>query len=93
MKHPLAVLAAIVAAFACALVGAYVLREYHTTAGLFTGVALELLAVGIALPTPFKKGVDVLRGALVVIVPVVADAMKGGQRKTDPPDDRPKGEG
>jgi dolichol kinase len=85
MKRTLAVLGAIVSALACALLGAYVLRHYQTATGLIVGVCLELLAVAIALPTPFHAGVVALKDNLVLIVPVIVGAIAGGQRKTDPP--------
>jgi hypothetical protein len=89
MKRLLTILAAIVAALVCAGTGAYILRQFHTTAGLLGGGFLVLLAVAIALPVPFHAGVSALKDNMVLIVPVVVDAMKGGARKTDPPADRP----
>jgi hypothetical protein len=52
---------------------------------LGVGVGLELLAVAIALPTPFHAGVVALKENLVLIVPVIVGALPGGSRKTDPP--------
>ena len=83
------ILGAVLASLVCALTGAYVLWQFHTNWGLIGGVGLELLALAIALPTPFTAGMATLRGGLVVIVPVVLDALKGGARKSDPPADPP----
>jgi hypothetical protein len=58
--------------------------------GLLGGGFLVLLAVAIALPVPLHAGVAALKENMVVIVPVVVDAMKGGNRKTDPPAEPPK---
>jgi hypothetical protein len=103
VKHILAILGAALSALACALLGAYVLRHFETATGLAVGVGLELLAVAIALPTPFHAGVVALKENLVLIVPVIVGALPGGARKTDPPatptdppahtDTHPKGEG
>lgn len=90
MKRLLAILGAIVSALVCAGMGVYILREFHTTAGLLGGAFLVLLAVAIALPVPLHAGVAALKDNMVVIVPVVVDAMKGGNRKTDPPAEPPK---
>lgn len=90
------VIGGIVAALFCALLGAYVLRHFQTAFGLGVGVTLELLAVAIALPTPFQAGATSLRKGLVLLIPVIVDALPGGARKTDPPADpdaHPKGEG
>lgn len=87
MTRALAVLFAIVAALLCALTGAYVLWQFHTNWGLLAGVALELLALAIALPTQLKHGTTELKDNAMVIVPVVVDAMKGGERRTDPSKD------
>ena len=84
MSRLLSVLAAVVASLVCALTGAYVLWSFKTTAGLIAGVALELLALAIALPTQLKHGTAELKDNATVIVPVVVDAMKGGERHTDP---------
>lgn len=89
VKRLLAIVGAIVTALICAGTGAYILREFHTTAGLLGGGFLVLLAVAIALPVPFHAGVAALKDNMVLIVPVVVDAMKGGARKTDPPADGP----
>jgi hypothetical protein len=96
MKRVLAILGAVLSALACALLGAYVLRHFQTPSGLAVGVGLELLAVAIALPTPFHAGVVALKDNLVLLVPVIVDALPGGSRKTDPPANPPappKGEG
>jgi hypothetical protein len=85
MKRTLAIIGAALSALACALLGAYVLRHFQTAPGLVVGVGLELLAVAIALPTPFHAGVVALKDNLVLIVPVIMDALPGGARKTDPP--------
>lgn len=85
MKRVLAIVGAVISALACALLGAYVLRHFQTPSGLAVGVGLELLAVAIALPTPFHAGVVALKDNLVLLVPVIVDALPGGNRKTDPP--------
>ena len=87
MRHVLAVLGAILASLVCVLTGAYVLWQFHSTAGLGAGVALVLLAVGIALPVQLKSGVEAIKENSVLIVPVVVGAMKGGDRTSDPPAD------
>jgi Kef-type K+ transport system membrane component KefB len=84
MTRFLAVLSAVVASLVCALTGAFVLWSFKTTAGLVAGVALELLALAIALPTQLKRGTVELKDNATVIVPVVVDAMHGGERHTDP---------
>lgn len=89
MKRLVVILGAILSALACAILGAYVLRHFQTPTGLVTGVGLELLAVAIALPTPFHAGVVALKDNLVLIVPVIVGALPGGSRKTDPPADPP----
>jgi hypothetical protein len=85
MTRALTILAAIVAALVCALTGAYVLWQFHTNWGLLAGVALVILALAIALPTQLRQGTAELKDNATVIVPVVVDAMKGGERHTDPP--------
>ncbi len=92
MKHLLAILGAVIAAIVCAMTGAYVLWQFHTTPGLIGGVALELLGVAIAVPVPFHAGVLALKENVVILIPVIVGALKGGDRKTDPPADPPKGE-
>jgi hypothetical protein len=92
-KRALAILGAVFLAVALAGTGAYVLRQYQTFAGLMTGAGLILLALAVAFPTPFHEGVVVLKTNLVLIVPVIADALKGGSRKSDPPADPPTKEG
>lgn len=90
MTSPWKILGATVAAFICTLTGAYILWQFHTTPGLIGGVALVLFGVAIALPTPFTTGAVTLKGGLVLVVPVImnaVDALKGGSRKTDPPAD------
>ncbi len=89
MTRLLAILSAVLAAVACGLTGAYVLRQFHTTAGLIGGLVLVLLAIAIALPVPFHAGVAALRENAVLIVPVIVDALIGGSRRTDPPADPP----
>ena len=89
MKRVLSILGLVVSALACALLGAYVLRHFQTPTGLFTGVGLEILAVAIALPTPFHAGVVALKDNLVLIVPVIVGAIQGGRRSTDPPAEPP----
>ena len=84
MTRFLSALAAVVASLVCALTGAYVLWQFHSTGGLIAGVGLELLALAIALPTQLKHGTTELKDNATVIVPVVVDAMKGGERHTDP---------
>lgn len=91
MKHALAVIGAILAALVCALTGAYVLWQFHEITGLCVGVGLILLGVGIALPVPLRSGVMAIKENSVVIVPLILGAMKGGDRKTDPPADPPVG--
>lgn len=87
MRHALAVLGAIVAALVCAVTGAYVLWQFHSTTGLVVGVGLILLGVGIALPIPLHSGIVAIKENSVLIVPVIVDALKGGDRRTDPPKD------
>ena len=87
MRHVLAVIGAILASLVCVLTGAYVLWQFHSTAGLCVGVALVLLAVGIALPIQLKSGVEAIKENSVLIVPVIVGAMKGGDRTSDPPAD------
>ena len=87
MKQFLAIVGAVIAALACGGTGAYVLWQYHTTTGLGVGVGLILLSVAIALPVPFHLGVTAFRENAVLIVPVILGALKGGDRKTDPPKD------
>ncbi|MCU1381986.1 MAG: hypothetical protein JWL71_683 [Acidobacteria bacterium] len=88
MKHALAVIGGILAALVCALTGAYVLWQFHSTAGLGVGVGLILLGVGIALPIPLKSGVIAIKENSVLIIPVIRGAIKGGDRPDDPPADR-----
>jgi hypothetical protein len=89
MTRLAAILAAVLAALVCALTGAYILWQFHTSAGLLGGVVLVLLAVAIALPVPFHAGVAALKENAVIIVPVIVGAIRGGDRKTDPPKDTP----
>lgn len=84
-KHALKILGAIFAALVCAAAGGFILRTFLTFAGLMTGSGLILLSLAIAFPTPFQKGVVVLKNGLLLILPVVTDALPGGSRKTDPP--------
>jgi hypothetical protein len=87
MKHALAFVAAVIAALVCAITGAYILRHFPTTFGLVGGAGLILLGVGIALPIQLGQGAAALKTNVVLVVPVIVDALKGGSRKTDPPAD------
>ena len=90
-----AIAAALLAALALAGLGGYVLFTHKDTAGLWVGVPCILLALAIVLPVQLKAGARNLKDAghdvhkaLVVIVPtIVADAVAGGDRRTDPPAD------
>jgi hypothetical protein len=93
MKHIFAILGAVLSALACALLGAYVLRHFETATGLAVGVGLELLAVAIALPTPFHAGVVALKENLVLIVPRRTDPPADKPADPPAPDTHPKGEG
>lgn len=84
MTRLFAILGAVLAALVCAATGAYVLWQFHTTAGLVGGLLGVLLGVAIALPVPFHAGVAALKEDAVLIVPVIVDAVKGGERHTDP---------
>jgi sulfite exporter TauE/SafE len=92
MNRILYVLGIIIATLALGLTGAYVLWQFHTTVGLGTGVVLIVLAIAVALPAQLKKGAQDLKGvsvdlhdATVVVLPAVEDALRGGDRHTDPP--------
>jgi hypothetical protein len=89
-----ALLAGILAAFIVGSLGAYVLWQYKTTAGLAVGVTCVFLAVGIALPLQLKRGAQAVKDNAQVIIPVVVDvvhdALPGGERHTDPPAAGPK---
>jgi hypothetical protein len=89
MKQLLTILGAVLAALICAATGGYILWQFHSTAGLVGGGSLVLLGLAIALPVPFHAGVAALKENAVILVPVIVGAMKGGQRKTDPPADAP----
>jgi hypothetical protein len=89
VKHLLAILGAVIASLVCAVTGAYVLWQFHSTGGLIGGVSLILLAVAIALPIPLHDGAARLKENVVLVVPTILDALKGGSRKTDPPADAP----
>jgi Kef-type K+ transport system membrane component KefB len=84
MSRFLSVLSAVVASLVCALTGAFVLWSFKTNWGLLAGVALVLLALAIALPVQLKRGTTELKDNATVIVPVVVDALAGGERHTDP---------
>lgn len=83
------ILAAILAALVCALTGAYVLWQFHTNWGLIAGVGLVVLAVAIALPVPLHAGAVAVKDNAVLVLPVIVDALKGGERRTDPTADPP----
>jgi hypothetical protein len=83
VKYVLTILAAVLAALTCALLGAYMLYALKSV----WGAALVVLGICIALPTPFTAGVTTLKGTLVLIVPIVKDVLVGGSRRTDPPAD------
>lgn len=85
MKRALVIASAVLAALVLAATGAYVLWQFHSTAGLIVGVSLVLLAVATALPIPLHGGAVSLKDNAVVIMPVVLDAVRGGDRHTDPP--------
>lgn len=78
-------LSAVVTSIALALLGAYVLRTFRTGMGLGAGLLCEFLALAIAFPTQFHAGALALKENLVILVPVIVDAIAGGRRKTDPP--------
>lgn len=84
MKHALTFLGAIVAAFIVAGTGGYILWQFHSTPGLIGGAALVLLGVGIALPVQLSEGATTLKTNVVLVVPVIANALKGGRREDDP---------
>ena len=81
----------ILAALIFAGLGVYVLWYFKTVVGLGVGVGAILIALGIALPTQLHDGVLELKANLVLIVPVIQDALSGGRRKSDPPEDPPAG--
>jgi hypothetical protein len=87
MKRALTFLAAVLAALIVAGTGGFILYTFHTTAGLIGGAGLVLLGVGIALPVQLQQGAAELKANVVLVVPVIVDALKGGQRKSDPPAD------
>jgi Kef-type K+ transport system membrane component KefB len=89
MKRLFTIVGAVIAAVICAAAGAYILWQFHTTPGLVGGAALVLLGVAIALPVPLHEGAMKLKENVVLVVPVIVDALKGGSRKTDPPMDPP----
>lgn len=89
MRRAFTILGAVLAALVCALTGAYVLWQFHTNWGLIGGILLELLAVAIALPVPLHAGAVSLKENVVLVLPVLVDALKGGSRRTDPPPDSP----
>ena len=70
-----------------AATGAYVLWQFHTALGLGSGLVCIGLTLCIAFPTEIKPGVQTFRENVVLVVPVIVDALKGGDRKTDPPKD------
>lgn len=80
MKH----LAAIFGAIVVGLLGAYVLWQFKTGYMPLVGVLLVLLGIGMAVPAQLNAGSVALKGALVLIVPVVKGAIAGGDRKDDP---------
>jgi hypothetical protein len=85
MKRVWTILCAVIASLATGLLGAYVLRHFETTAGLVVGVTLVVLAIGTALPIPLHNGAAWFKENVVLVVPVIVDALKGESRKTDPP--------
>ena len=74
-----------------AATGAYILWQFHTVYGLGAGLACIGLMLCIAFPTEIKPGVQTFRANAVLIIPTSVDAMKGGDRRTDPPADEAKG--
>ena len=70
-----------------AAVGAYVLWQFHTVYGLGAGLVCIGLMLSIAFPTEIKPGVQTFRANAVLIIPTIVDAVKGGERRTDPPKD------
>ena len=70
-----------------AATGAYVLWQFHTVYGLASGLVCLGLMLCIAFPTEIKPGVQTFRANVVLVVPTIMDAMKGGDRRTDPPKD------
>ena len=83
------VAAILLTTLALALTGAYVLWQFHTTTGLVTGVALVVLAIAVALPAQLTKGAKELQrvstnlhDATVVVLPVVEQAVRGGDTHT-----------
>ena len=85
------VLGIIFTTLALALTGAYVLWQFHTTAGLITGVALVMFAIAVALPAQLTKGAHELKrvsadlhDASVVVLPALGESVRGGDRHIDP---------
>ncbi len=66
-------LGGILAALLFAGAGAYVLWQFHTTAGLIAGLACIVLAVAIALPVPFHAGVNTVKENWEALKPAVSD--------------------
>jgi hypothetical protein len=91
LKHALAFVGMLIAALVCALAGAYILWQFKTTYGLIGGAGFILLSLGIALPIQLGKGAAAVKTNVVLVVPVVYDALTGGGRKTDPPANPPGG--
>lgn len=70
-----------------AALGGYLLRVVPGLLGSVGGAVLILLALCIAFPTQMHDGGARLKDVLVLILPTVFDAVKGGDRKSDPPKD------
>lgn len=73
------------AAVVLGLTGAYVLWQFHTLPGLCVGVGLIFLSLLIAVPLQLRQGFTEAKDNAVIIVPIVHDALAGGDRSTDPP--------
>lgn len=74
-------LGAILAALLFTGAGAYVLWQFHTTAGLVAGLACLVLAVAIALPVPFHAGVNTVKENWAELKPAVSDLLSGRRDK------------
>lgn len=92
MKHAMTFVGAVIAALVFAATGGYILWQFHSTFGLVGGGGFIALGVAIALPIQLKEGATALKENVVLVVPVVVDALKGGGRRTDPKDDGKSGD-